>query len=114
MRHDRICREAGRRACRSRLASRPCRARLHRKEPGMLPKLKCAADAPDFLQRMMDRTRERIRARHRQSAGIVDGETNHRDGGNGRPKRQPQSADSPASESAAAVADDVASDDVPF
>jgi len=28
----------------------------------MLPKLKCAADAPDFLQRMMDRTRERIRA----------------------------------------------------
>jgi len=84
------------------------------KNPGMLPKLKCAADAPDFLQRMIDRNRERIRARHRHSAGIVDGETNHRDGGNGRPKRQPQSADSPASESAAAVADEVASDDVPF
>jgi len=62
------------------------------KNPGMLPKLKCAAAEPDFLQRWIDRTRERIRARHRHSAGLPDGDTNHPRGGSDRPKRKAQPA----------------------
>jgi len=81
------------------------------KNPGMLPKLRCAADDADFLQRQIDRSRERIRARQRQSAGIVDDETNHRRGKSDRPKRKPQPA---SSGKPAPVAAHAAADDIPF
>jgi len=81
------------------------------KNPGMLPKLRCAADDADFLQRQIDRSRERIRARQRQSAGIVDDDTNHRRGKSDRPKRKPQPA---SSGKPAPVAAHAAADDIPF
>jgi len=58
------------------------------KNPGMLPKLKCAADESGFLQRMIDRTRERIRSRHRAGAPAA----NHPDAGAHRRIRKPQPA----------------------
>jgi len=45
-----------------------------------------------FLQRMIDRTRERIRARHRQPAGIVADRPNHPRGESDRPKRKAEPA----------------------
>jgi len=81
------------------------------KNPGMLPQLKCADDDSGFLQRMIDRTRERIRARHRHSEEIADGATNHRDAGSDRLKRQPQPA---VAETPAPVPADESTDDIPF
>jgi len=81
------------------------------KNPGLLPKLRCAADDADFLQRRIDRDRERIRARHRHSAGLPANRPNHRDAGSDRAKGKPQPA---SSEKPAPVTADDSTDDIPF
>jgi len=84
------------------------------KNPGLLPKLGCAADDADFLQRMIDRTRERIGARRRAAAGIGPDRPNHPRGKPEAPKRKPQPASAAAGDAPGGGAAIDFTDDIPL
>jgi len=75
------------------------------KNPGRLPARKVEVDDLDFLQRAIDRTRERIRNKPPHSA--VNGKTNHPDAVADSAKGKPRPASSTASAPETA-------DDIPF